>query len=229
MRWLTDQCRPDIAYSQLELSIAAHSPTYDTVKLINKVVAQVKNRGYWLRFNKLKTNKWYLTVFSDASLKGLPDKTSSAMGYIVLLSEGFKPGHRNAANVLSWKSCKTRRIVASTYDGETLSLSTALEEAIFIKEQLIRMLGIGHKEILIEAYCDCNDTIAAITANKPLPTKNNRLAALEIARIKEMQELKMVDTVNWCPSGQQLADTLTKRGASSEALIHTLAKGKFFF
>ena len=229
LRWLTDQCRPDIAYSQLELSIAAHSPTFDTVKLINKVVAQVKNRGYWLRFNKLKTDKWYLTVFADASLKGLPDKLSSAMGYVVLLSEGFRPGHRNAANILSWKSCKTRRIVASTYDGETLSLSTALEEAIFIKDQMVRMLGIGDKEILIEAYSDCNDTIAAITANKPLPTKNNRLAALEIARIKEMQELKMVDTINWCPSGQQLADTLTKRGASSEALIHTLAKGKFFF
>ena len=53
--------------------------------------------------------------------------------------------------------------------------------------------------------------------------------ALEIARIKEMQELKMIDSVSWCPSAQQLADTMTKRGASTEPIIHTISKGKFFF
>ena len=229
LRWLCDQCRPDIAYAVLEMSLAAHSPTYDTVKLINKTVAQVVNREYYLRYCKLNSKKWYITVFSDASLRGLPDKISSAMGHVILLSEGFKPGHRTNCNVLSWKSCKTRRIVASTYDAETLALSAALEEAIFIKTQMTTMLGIGKDDIMIEAYCDCNDTVAAITANKPLPNKQNRLAALEIARIKEMQELKMIDSVSWCPSAQQLADTMTKRGASSEAIIHTVSKGKFFF
>ena len=229
LRWLADQSRPDIAYNLLELSIQSHNPTYDTIKLINKTVAQVKNREYHLKFSKLKSQQWYISVFADASLKGLPDKISSAMGYVILLTEGFKPGERRAANVLSWKSCKTRRIVASTYDAETLSLSTALEEGIFIKEQMTRMLGIGQEDILVEAWCDCNDTVAAITANKPLPNLNNRLAALEIARIKEMRELKMIDSVNWCPSVQQLADVMTKRGASQESLIHTVEKGKFFY
>ena len=229
LRWLADQSRPDIAYNLLELSIQSHNPTYDTIKLINKTVAQVKNRDYHLKFSKLESQQWYISVFADASLKGLPDKISSAMGYVILLSEGFKPGERKAANVLSWKSCKTRRIVASTYDAETLSLSTALEEGIFIKEQMTRMLGIGQEDILVEAWCDCNDTVAAIIANKPLPNQNNRLAALEIARIKEMKELKMIDSVNWCPSVQQLADVMTKRGASQESLIHTVEKGKFFY
>ena len=229
LRWLSDQCRPDIAIAVLELSLAAHSPTYDTVKLVNKTVAQVVNREYYLRYSRLNTKQWYITVFSDASLRGLPDKISSAMGYIILLSEGFRPGHRTACNVLSWKSCKTRRIVASTYDAETLALAAALEEGIFIKEQLTTMLGIGKEDILIEAYCDCNDSVAAITANKPLPNKQNRLAALEIARIKEMIELKMINSVTWCPSAQQLADTMTKRGASTEPVIHTVSKGKFFY
>ena len=229
LRWLSDQCRPDIAIAVLEMSLAAHAPTYDTVKLINKTVAQVVNREYDLRYCKLNSKQWFITVFSDASLRGLPDKISSAMGYVILLSEGFRPGNRTSCNVLSWKSCKTRRIVASTYDAETLALTAALEEAIFIKTQMTTMLGIGEEDILIEAFCDCNDTVAAITANKPLPNKQNRLAALEIARIKEMKELKMIDSVSWCPSAQQLADTMTKRGASTEPIIHTVSKGKFFF
>ena len=228
LRWLADQCRPDLAYSQLELSIAAHNPTWDTVKLINKMVAAVKHRDYQLRFSKLKSKKWYLTVFSDFSLKGLPDKISSAMGYVILLSEGYRFRERNGCNILSWKSCKTKRIVSSTYDGETLSLTTALEEAIFIKHQMVAMLGIGNKDILIEAFCDCGDTVAAIVANKPLPTSKNRLAALEIARVKEMKDQKVIHSVHWVPSGQQLADVLTKRGASTEPIIQTISKGKFF-
>ena len=91
------------------------------------------------------------------------------------------------------------------------------------------MVGSGQEDILVEARCDCNDTVAASIANKPLRNQNNRLAALEIARIKEMKELKMIDSVNWCPSVQQLADVMTKRGASQESLIHTVEKGKFFY
>ena len=85
LRWLADQCRPDIAYHLLELSVQAHSPTYETVKLLNKTVAMVKNRPYSIRYSKLTKSQWKLSVFADASLRGLPDKTSSAMGYIICL------------------------------------------------------------------------------------------------------------------------------------------------
>ena len=228
LRWLSDQSRLELAAMQLELSMQAHAPTYDTVKLINKMVAIVKNRQYHIRYSKLKTEQWYITVFSDASLRGLPDKVSSAMGYVIFLSEGYRFRERNGCNVLSWKSCKTRRIVASTYDAETLALTTALEEAIFIKHQLTTMLGRGKDDILIEAFCDCNDTVAAVVANKPLPNSKSRLAALEVARIKEMKDLKMIHDIHWCPTNQQLADVLTKKTASMEAIIHTVSKGKFF-
>ena len=228
LRWLADQCRPDIAYLLLELSIQAHAPTYDTVKLANKVVAQVKNRPYSIRFSKLRNKDWHITVFADASLKGLPDKLSSAMGYIILLTDGFRPGDRARVNVLSWKSCKTKRIVASTYDAETLALTTAMEEAIFIKEQIIKMVGLKEHDIKIEAFSDCNDTVEAVMANKPLPNRNSRLAALEIARIKEMRELGMLHSINWIPTTLMLADVLTKKGVNIEQLVETISQGRFY-
>ena len=227
LRWLADQCRPDIAYSLLELSIQAHAPTYETVKLVNKTVARVKQVDYTLRYSKLNTKDWTISVFTDASLRGLPDKTSSAMGYIILLSEGYKPGQLNKACVLAWKSCKTKRIVASTYDAETLALTGGLEEAIFIRDQMSKLLNFKEDQIKIEAFCDCNDTVEAILANKPLPNKNSRLAALEIARIKEMRELGMLHDIVWIPTRFQLADSFTKRGVNIEPLVETLKKGRF--
>ena len=228
LRWLADQCRPDIAYLLLELSIQAHAPTYDTVKMANKVVVQVKNRAYSLRFSKLQNKDWHITVFADASLKGLPDKTSSAMGYIILLTDGFRPGNRARVNVLSWKSCKTKRIVASTYDAETLALTTALEEAVFIRDQISKMVGLKEADIRIEAFSDCNDTVEAVLANKPLPNRNSRLAALEIARIKEMRELNMLHSINWVPTTLMLADALTKKGVNIEQLVETVSQGRFY-
>ena len=229
LRWLADQCRPDVAYNLLELSIQGHAPTYDTVKLANKTVTLVKTRPYSIRYSKLQTKDWKITVFADASLRGLPDKTSSAMGFVILLTDGFQPGLNNKANVLSWKACKTRRIVASTYDAETLALTTALEEAVFIRDQLSKLLNLKEKELKIEAFCDCNDTVEAVLANKPLPNKNSRLAALEIARIKEMRELGMLNAIYWIPTRFQLADLMTKRGVNVEPLVETISKARFFY
>ena len=228
LRWLGDQCRPDISYNLLELSIQAHSPTIETVKLLNKTVSMVKNKPFSIRYSKLESSSWKISVFADASLKGLPDKISSAMGYIILLSDGFRPGANGKVNVLSWRSCKTRRIVASTYDAETLALTTALEEAIFLRDMLCKMLNIEENQIGIEAFCDCNDTVEAVLANKPLPNKNSRLAALEIARIKEMRELGMLQDLYWIPSGFQLADGFTKKGVNLEPLVQTLSRGRFY-
>ena len=227
LRWLADQCRPDIAYNLLELSIQAHEPTYDTVKLVNKTMLRVKHSEYEIRYTRLKKKDWHISVFTDASLRGLPDKTSSAMGFIILLSDGFKPGSKNKANVLTWKSCKTKRIVASTYDAETLALTGGLEEAIFLRDQMAKLLNIQEKEIKIEVFCDCNDTVEAILANKPLPNKNSRLAALEIARVQEMRQLGMIQDIYWIPSRLQLADSFTKRGVNNEPLVDTLRDGRF--
>ena len=153
----------------------------------------------------------------------------SAMGYMILLTEGFREGSGTKANVLSWRSVKTKRIVASTYDAETLALTTALEEAVFIREQLCKMLNLEEDVIKIEAFCDCRDTCAAVNANKPMPNQNSRLAALEVARIIEMKQLGMLYDLKWISTKIQMADCLTKRGACVENMVKTISRGEFTF
>ena len=65
------------------MSIGAHEPIVGMISQINKVVPAVNGRNVELKHSKLEQDKWYISVFSGASLRGLPGKIQSAMGYIV--------------------------------------------------------------------------------------------------------------------------------------------------
>ena len=227
LRWLSDQTRPDIAYNLLELSIGAHNPTVGMVNLVNKTVTAVNSRKIEIKYGKLEGDCWYLTVFSDASLRGLSGKVHSAMGYLIFLSDGYTPNQNSKCCILTWKSCKVKRVVTSTYDAETISLELGLEEAIVLRDQLLKLMGFKEDLIKIEAYVNCRDTYEAIISNKKFP-KGSRLASIEVAKIKEMIEKKQVQKVSWIDTDHQMADVLTKRGVGTEALVNTINSGRFY-
>ena len=227
LRWLSDQTRPDIAYDLLELSIGAHNPNVGMISIINKTVTAVNSRKVEIRYGKLEGDHWYITVFSDASLRGLSGKVHSAMGYLIFLSDGYIPNKSSKCCILTWKSCKVKRVVTSTYDAETISLELGLEEAIVIKDQLVKMTGFNADLIEIEAFVDCKDTYEAIISNKKFP-KGSRLASIEVAKIKEMLEMKQIQRVSWVDTYHQMADVLTKRGVGTEVLVNTINSGRFY-
>ena len=78
--------------------------------------------------------------------------------------------------LLTWKSCKVKRVVSSTYDAETIALKLGLEEALVIKNQLETLTGLRNELIRVEAFVDCKDTYEAIISNKQFP-KGSRLAS----------------------------------------------------
>ena len=231
LRWLADQCRPDIAFSQLEISIDAHAPTYETVKQIQKMVKQVKTRHYDIKYSKLRSRKWFISVFSDSSLHNLKGskgpKTDSAMGYSIFMSEGYRTTERNRCNLLAWRSCKTTRITVSTHDAEAIALGLALEKAIFIKHQIVTMLGTGEEDIIIEAFCDNNDVVENIKSHRAMPSSKGDLGAIDIARMKEMIQKNQVQSVKWVPTKEQIADVFTKKGAPTEPYINIVERGQF--
>ena len=227
LRWLSDQTRPDISYELLELSMGAHDPTVGMINQINKVVTAVNSRDVELKYSKLEQDKWHISVFSDASLRGLPGKIQSAMGYLVFLSDGYIPNKQTKCCILQWKSCKVKPVVTSTYDAETIALELGLEEALIIKDQIMKMTGFGEELMKVEAFVDCRDTFEAIMSNKQFP-KGSRLAMIEVAKIKEMLDQKKVDGISWVDTAHQLADVLTKKGVDVEPLVETISSGKFF-
>ena len=50
---------------------------------------------------------------------------------------------------------------------------------------------------------------------------------IDIGAIKEMVEKKEIEAIAWIPAKYQLADCLTKRGASTKSLLQTINTGMF--
>ena len=76
-RWICDQTRPDICYHNLELAIKQRRATFKEVKQLNTMVKRAKENNYSIKYSKITDSKWCLSVFADASLKGLPEKIES--------------------------------------------------------------------------------------------------------------------------------------------------------
>ena len=226
--WTTDQTRADLSFDELLMSIMQNCATVNEVKYINKMVQQLKGLSFGVKFRKIPGDKWYLTVFSDASLKNLPpSKTGSALGYLIFLSAGFKAGLRSICCPLAWKANKIKRVVKSTHEAEALALADAVEEAYVIKKQIMEMTGVSDDMMPIEVFCDSQDAVASFNSSKP-SNKGGRLQ-IDIARVRGMMEENIINSIHLVNTNTQLADALTKKGAAKTALISTLEEGRFFY
>ena len=74
------------------------------------------------------------------------------------------------------------------------------------------MTGFDTNLINIAAIVDFKDTYEAIISNKKFP-KGSRLASLEVAKIKEMLEMKQIKRISW---------------VGVETLVNTINSGRFY-
>ena len=224
-RWVCDQTRPDIAYKELELSIRQRRATFRDVKTANQIITQLKINPYWIKYTKIPGSRWFISVFVDASLKGLPDSIESAFGFIIMISAGYIPGERRKACVVTWKSGKVNRVVTSTYEAEAIALTQASEEAIAIKRQVIALTDIPSDLILIEVFCDNHDVVSSVHSTKDA-CKSTRVRA-DVGRMKQIVDRKEIEVLHWIPTEKQLADVFTKGTVSKVAICSTLENGTF--
>ena len=78
-----------------------------------------------------------MSLFVEASLKGLPEKIELAYRWLLLLGEQYKPGTNSIVMPIDWSSGKLNRIVTSTYEAQSIALTVAAEEAIQLKKERI--------------------------------------------------------------------------------------------
>ena len=154
LRWVSNQSIPDVGYKELELSMAVGAPAVKEWKTANKVLRELKDTDVKIKYFMLREDKWYISVFTDASVGKLPDGVSSAMGILIFMSNGCRPHQKRDCCILSWRSSKVRRVISSSYDAEVLALSEGLEEALVMRKLLLDMTQIEPESLAIEAFCD---------------------------------------------------------------------------
>ena len=211
LNWLAANTRPDIAYDICELSVATKKATVGDLLKLNKVVDRVVKDSVKLHFPAMQElQSCYIECYTDAAFGNLPDSGSQG-GTIIFLKDSA--GQRCP---LFWQSKKLRRVVRSTLAAEASALAEGAERAIYIAKKIEEMTK--GTQIQIHCFVDNKSVVESLLSGKEV---EGRLSRIDMAAIEEMVERKQI-SVSWVGTSNQLADCLTKRGASTEKLREAL-------
>ena len=217
--WVACQTRPDILYDVCHLSTQVKTAKVEHLCEINKIIRKCKSENVMLKFQHLgKEESLRFVVFSDSSLGNLPDGASQGGSLVLLMGEDGR------FNPLFWQSKRIRRVVRSSLAGETLALMDGVDNAIFISTLYAELTNgtRSAKTIPIDCIVDNQSLCDAVRSTKRVAEKRLRL---EISGIKELISRHQVSHIKWIDTKRQIADCLTKNGASPLKLLEALEKG----
>lgn len=208
LNWIATHTRPDIAFEVCELSGACSKATIADLLRLNKVIDRVKNDGIKLYMPRMeKLENCFVECFSDASFANLAGSGSQG-GFVVFLRDDS--GKRCP---IYWQSKKIRRVVKSTLSAETLALLDCAEAAVYLVRILDDISDCG--SLRVKCYVDNKSLVDALQSYRGVEDRRLRI---DIAVLRDMLERREIGEVDWVDASKQLADCLTKRGASTDRL-----------
>ena len=193
--------------------------TVENLVRVIKKISRMKDFHSYMTFPRLnKAAELKIVVFTDASLGNINEGTGSTGAYIVWLMD-----NTGQCCPIAWNAHKIKRVVRSTLAAETLGLEEGLEASYYYREMLASILGVKPRTVMIEAYVDNKSIIEAILSTRLVEDKRLRV---DVAAIKESLQLHDVKKIQWVPGHLQLANPMTKQGASGFNLLKVLQSGK---
>lgn len=115
--------------------------------------------------------------------------------------------------------------LGSTLAGETLAMSDSIDNAIFLATLFSELTTGDTKHAKLITCVTENHSLAdALKSTKSVSEKRLRL---EMSSIKELIRTQKVERVLWQNIKEQLADCLTKKGASALQLLKALSEGQW--
>ena len=212
LNWLTTMSRPDIAFHTCYMSTLMNKATQRDIVKLNKVVKFAKNNPLRLVFSPLCIEKIQLRVYTDAAHGNLHDGGSQG-GYVIFATDGDKTA------IVDWSSHRLTRVAGNTLTAETLALTDGVDAAITYRFTLSELLGVKIPPVI--AFTDCKSLYDNIGTSHIVTEKRLRI---ELAALREHVK-KGELSLEWINSKSQIADALTKEGASAELLRKVIEEG----
>ena len=212
MNWVTSQTRPDLSFETCVMSNAGKESPKKLLFDANKAVKKLKSNSVKVKFPCLgRPEKLKVVVFSDATYGSLVDGASQGANLV------FVQGENGKVAPISWQSKKLNRVTKSPLASETLALCDGADAGYLVASHLTELFRL---KVFPEICCYVDNVSLKDTLNTSTIVSDKRLR-VDIARLREMvvrNEIK----VFWVEGKRQIADALTKRGASTDKLIHVL-------
>ena len=214
--WVTSQTRPDVAYLSCLVSNNGTAPTVRSLIDANKAVSRLKRDRLKLKFPDLGNPELIdVHIYGDASYGSLPSGASQG-AYIAFLR-----GNGKIAPI-SWKSKRLDRVAKSPLAAEAMAMADAADAGYFLVKMTKEIFGLQTVPN-VTCYTDSKSLMDHLESNKLITDLRMRV---DVARLREMIELREIHMI-WVDTENQLADALTKAGASSARLVEVLEKSSF--
>ena len=209
--WVASQTRPDASFDSCRISNYGAKPDISYLKQANKAVRKLKNKDVEIKIPDIgDIAKVKIICYTDATHASLTCGSSQG-AYLILL-------HGNHKVVpLSWQSKKLSRVTKSPLASETMALGEGAD-ASFLIASLMKEIFLLPSIPKIRCMTDNKSLFETLKTTKV--TKDLRLR-MDIARLRQMEENQEI-CVEWVEGKNQIADCLTKSGASSNKLFDVL-------
>ena len=213
LNWVATQTRPDILFDVCDLSSRYKTAVVADLVRVNKVLTYLKHDQVKVKIPKLENiDGCSLHCYTDASFANHPDG-SSQVGLIIFLASS--DGNRCP---IYWQSKKARRVVKSTLAAETMALLDGAEASIYVSYIISDIMNI--QRLAVHCYVDNKSLVDSLYSSHQVDEKRLRI---DLAVIDDMLEKKEIAKVHWVDTTQQLANCMTKRGASSARLMEAIS------
>lgn len=186
--------RPDISHAVGVVAKFNSGPNEAHLTAVKRILRYLKGTSdITLKYKKGEKDE--LLVYSDADYAGDVDDRHSTTGNLFLMSGG----------PVSWTSKKQPIVTLSTAEAEYVALSTATQEAVWIRK-LLSDFGVSPRQ----AITVMEDNQGAIClARNPVTHSRSKHIDVRYHYIREALNEGIID-LQYCPTHDMIADTLTK-------------------
>ena len=226
LNWLASQTRPDLSFDALNLSMNLNYAKYKDAKFSKKSVMKAKQENVRIKYSHIGDFKDFkIEVFADASFGNIEQEsaTKSVMGFVILLR-----GKGQTVNPLHWKSKVIEKVAEDIKSAETLSLETAVDDAIHLADMINEIFNASDSSrsedmrIPLIINDDSKSLIDSLYSTKKVKKKTMRVVISSLQQHMKTGRIKQINHVN---SKQQLADVFTKKGVSTDFILDTVTSG----
>ena len=212
MMWVASQTRPDVSFETCVMSNTGKHPTVKMVHEANKALSKLKSQNVSLLFPDLgDPRRLKILAYSDATYASLEDGSSQG-GVLV-----FVQGENEKVAPISWQSKKLERVTKSPLASEASALGEAADAGFLVSSLVQEIFGLSSLPP-VHCFTDNGSLTSALETSTII---SDRRLRVDIGRLREMV-LKKEIVVFWVEGKMQLADSLTKRGASTFRLLEVL-------
>eukprot|EP00435_Cladocopium_sp_Y103_P011900 s3832_g3.t1 len=217
--WLAKETRPDLAVQVSQGQQLMPQPTIAEARVISNIVRRARQyRDLKWTILPIPPEEIRLCVHTDAAFGNAKGKGTQA-GYLVGVTDSnLQAGAEAPWSPAVWKSYRLKRVVGSTFAGETQVLADGLGHTewvgchlaeAFFSDFSLQNRGEFLKKFQIQAIVDCKSIYDHLQQFSSPGSVSDKRVAIDLIIIREALQ-RIHGVIRWCPTWLQLADALTK-------------------